>query len=140
VPIFKNVVYRETDGKDRIVLRGPGKTNLSPPPEFGGKEDALSPEEMFVGAINGCLLLTFIYFAKQHTVEMTSYHAEATGEVKKGKEGFRFVKVTVQARVTVDKKERVAEIEKISHLAERFCLISQSVSCPVQYQVEVQVK
>jgi len=140
VPIFKNTVYRETKGSGVIVLQGLGEVKLSPPPEFGGKEDALSPEEMFVGAVNGCLLLTFSHFAKKQSVEVVSYHSEAEGEVEKGKEGFRFTKISVQAKVLVAKQELVAKVEKISHLAEQFCLISQSVACPVQYQVIVQVQ
>lgn len=140
MPNFKNTVYREANGRDTIILQGVGELKLSPPPEFGGKGDALSPEEMFMGAINGCLLLTFYYFAKQHAVEVTSYHSEAKGEVEKGKEGFRFVRVAVRAKVIVAKEDLVAKIKEISHLTERFCLISQSVACPVQYQVEVQVK
>jgi len=137
VHIFKNTVYREAKGSGVIVLQGLGEKKISPPPEFGGPNDALSPEEMFVGAVNGCLLLTFYYFAKKHSVEVSSYHSEAEGKVEKGKEGFKFVKVSVKAKVTIANDKYFEKIEELSHLAEKYCLVSNSVTCPVSYEVEV---
>ena len=135
--IFRNTVYRRDGEMCSISLQGMGETELSSPPEFGGKEDVLSPEEMFVGSINGCLMLTFFYFAKKFDVEVTSYHSDAEGEVEKGNEGFKFAKLSVKAKVTVGKDKRFEKIEEISHLAEKYCLVSSSVICPVSYKVEV---
>ncbi|MBN2294524.1 MAG: OsmC family protein [Pirellulales bacterium] len=120
-----------------IILRGPGKTILSPPPDFGGKEDALSPEEMFVGAINGCLMLTFLYFAEKVNIEIVSYHSEAKGEVKKGNEGYAFAKVDVKAKIAVSNDRYIENTREISHLAKQYCLVSNSVICPVSYEAEV---
>ena len=135
--IFKNTVYRETEGSGVIALQGLGESKLSSPPEFGGPNDALSPEEMFVGAVNGCLLLTFYYFAKQHSVEVSSYHSEAEGEVEKGNKGFKFIKMNVKALVVVASDKYFEKIEELSHLAEKYCLVSNSINCPVSYEVEV---
>ena len=135
--LFKNTVYRRVGETGRISLRGAGELELSSPPEFGGKLDVLSPEEMFVGSINGCLMLTFFYFAKKFEIEITSYHSDIEGEVEKGKEGFKFVKVSVKAKVTLADDKYFEKIEEISHLAEKYCLVSNSVICPVSYEVEV---
>ncbi|MCK4629334.1 MAG: OsmC family protein [Sedimentisphaerales bacterium] len=135
--IFKNTVYRRDGETGSISLRGVGETELSSPPEFGGKTGVLSPEEMFVGSINGCLMLTFFFFAKKFDVEVTSYHSDAEGEIEKGNEGFKFAKVIVKAKVTVAKDKHFEKIEEISHLAEKYCLVSNSVICPVSYKVEV---
>ncbi len=135
--IFKNTVYQETKGSGVVSLRGLGNVPLSAPPEFGGDADILSPEEMFVGSINGCLMLTFLYFAKRFHVEIASYHSDVEGEVEKGKDGFKFVKVNVKARVSVVVDEHSEKIEVISHLAEKYCLVSGSVTCPVNYKVDV---
>lgn len=135
--IFKNTVYRRNGETCSISLQGMGETELSSPPEFGGKADVLSPEEMFVGSINGCLMLTFFYFAKKFDIEVTSYHSDAEGEVEKGNEGFKFTKVRVKAKVIVAKDKHSDKIEGISHLAEKYCLVSNSVNFPVSYKVHI---
>jgi len=135
--IFKNTVYQETKENGVISLQGLGNVALSAPPEFGGKADILSPEEMFVGSINGCLMLTFLYFAKRFHIEIVSYHSDVEGEVEKGSDGFKFVKVNVNARVAVSGDKNSDKLEEVSHLAEKYCLVSGSITCPVSYKVEV---
>jgi len=110
---------------------------LSSPPEFGGKVDVLSPEEMFVGAINGCLMLTFFYFAKKYEIEITSYHSDIEGVDEKGKEGFKFVTLNGKAKMALGDNKYFEKIEQISHLAKKYCLISNSVLCPVSCKVVV---
>ena len=92
---------------------------------------------MFIGAINGCLMLTFFYFAKKADIEIAAYQSEAAGEVKKGRDGYAFSKVDVKAKVAVSDNQHIEKIQEISHLAEKYCLVSRSVNCPVRYETDV---
>ena len=113
---------------------------IGSPPEFDGKPGTLSPEEMFVGAINGCLMTTFFYFARKASIEILSYYSDAEGQVEKGKDGFRFINVEVRARVTLRQRDLAEKVRELGSLAEKYCLVSHSVVCPVHYYLEVETK
>lgn len=56
--------------------------------------------------------------------------------VEKTKNGLRFTSVEVKAKIFSAEKQ-VEKIEEIAQLAEKYCLVSGSVACPVEYRVEV---
>ncbi|MFA5658095.1 MAG: OsmC family protein [Oscillospiraceae bacterium] len=108
--------------------------------EFGGSGQGLNPEEMFVAAINSCLMNTFFYFTQKFKVETLSYHSQASGQLEKQADGFRFTNVEVKAKVQLSEEKFADKIQKAGHLAEKYCLVSSSVSCHVNYQLEIEIK
>jgi len=92
---------------------------------------------MLVASVNSCIMLVFFHFAKKYEVEIASYHSDAEGRVEKTKNGLRFTKVQVSAKVSLGSGASAEKIEEIAQLAEKYCLVSGSLACPVQYNVEV---
>jgi organic hydroperoxide reductase OsmC/OhrA len=137
--VYGNTVRIGTDEKAVAVFSGPGELAIGPPPEFGGRPETLSPEELFVAAINGCLMTTLFYFLRKSHIELRSYKADAEGQVQKGPDGFRFIGVQVHATATVKEPSLAEKIRELAGLAERYCLVSRSVSCPVQYHLSVEI-
>ncbi len=136
--VFHSRVYGSSNEQAKLVL-GEGKEyEVGPAPEFGGKEGLLNPEEMIVGAVNSCLMMTFFYFVKKADVRVISYESKAKGTVEKGKEGLRFVSVEVDAKVIVDSADLSEKIRNFGQLAEKYCLVSRSLSCPVEYNLQVE--
>ena len=137
---FKNTVYREGDESARTVFTGPGELQVGPAPEFEGSPETLNPEEMFVASINNCLMTTYFYFVRKLNIEIVSYYSDAEGQIEKQKDGFRFTKVEVRAKVTLQQQDLVEKARELGDLAEKYCLVSRSVTCPVRYSLVVQVK
>jgi organic hydroperoxide reductase OsmC/OhrA len=137
--IYVNTVRKGTDGEAEVVFGGPGELALGPAPEFGGRPESLNPEELFVAAINGCLMMTFFYFLQRSSIELQSYEADAEGQVKKSHDGLRFVDVQVHATATVKDPSLAEKICDLAGQAEKHCLVSRSVSCPVQYHISVEI-
>jgi len=135
--LFKNTVFKEGDESAKTVFSGPGEVEVGPAPEFEGSPETLNPEEMFVASINNCLMTTFFYFVRKSNVEVLSYSSEAQGQLEKQKDGFRFTQVDVQAKVTLAQQELAEKVRQLGDLAEKYCLISRSVACPVHYELEV---
>jgi organic hydroperoxide reductase OsmC/OhrA len=108
---------------------------IGPPPEYGGSADTLNPEELFVASINSCLMLVFYHFAEKSGVEIEHYESEAEGAVEKTRNGLRFTAVRVQARVKARTQDGAGKLNQCAELAEKFCLVSNSLSCPVSYNV-----
>ena len=134
--LFKNTVLKEGDESAKTIFSGPGELEVGPAPEFEGNPATLNPEEMFVAAINNCLMTTF-FFVRKLNVEILSYYSEAQGRLEKQKDGFRFTHVGVQAEVTLAQQELAEKVRQLGDLAEKYCLVSRSVTCPVQYELEL---
>jgi len=138
--VFTNAVYKEADKPAMTQMSGITNAEVGPPECYGGSPDALNPEELFVASINSCIMLVFYHFADKYKVGISSYSTEAAGTVEKTKNGLRFTAVKVNAAVILDDANQAEKIEEIAQLAEKYCLVSGSVSCPVEYGVEVVAK
>jgi len=136
---YVNTVQKGTDEDAVVIFEGPGELLIGPAPEFGGRPDSLNPDELFMAAINGCLMMTFFYLLQKSGIELRSYVADAEGQVRKDPDGFRFVDVQVRATATVEEPSVAEKVCELAALAEKHCLVSRSVSCPVHYYLHVEV-
>lgn len=134
--LFRNTVFKEGRESAKTVFSGPGQLKVGPAPEFNGSLETLNPEEMFVAAVNNCLMTTFFYFVGKLNIEILSYYAQAEGRVEKQTDGFRFTNVEVRAEVTLKHPEVAEKVRELGDLAEKYCLVSRSVACPVHYELE----
>jgi organic hydroperoxide reductase OsmC/OhrA len=135
--IFRNTVYQNSDKSAKTTMSGISEAEIGPPPVYGGSPNALNPEEMLVASVNSCIMLVFFHFAKKYEVEVVSYRSDAEGKVEKTKNGLRFTNIQVQAKVSLAGAASAERIEEIAHLADKYCLVTGSLKCPVQYNVEV---
>ncbi len=135
--IFKNSITKGANTPAVTEMSGMGKLEVGPPPEYGGTDKTLNPEELFVASINSCIMLVFYYFLEKAKLEVLSYSSEAEGRVDKTKEGLKFTNVEVRAVVKINDKSQSERIMEIAKLADKYCLVSNSVACPVHYTVEV---
>lgn len=135
--IFRNTLNKNSEQLAKTSMSGITEAEVGPPPEYGGNPNSLNPEEMLVAAVNSCIMLVFLHFAKKYEVEVTSYHSDAEGKVEKTKNGLRFTNVEVRAKVGLANTIQAQKIEEIAKLADQYCLVSRSLVCPVLYNVEV---
>ncbi len=133
--LFKNAIRSEVGSPAIITMSGAKEAEIGPPVEYGGSADTLNPEELFVASINSCLMLVFYHFAKKSGVEIELYEAQAEGVVEKTRNGLRFTSVSVRAQVKAKATDVAGKLSELSELAEKFCLVSNSVNCPVSYSV-----
>jgi organic hydroperoxide reductase OsmC/OhrA len=135
--VFRNTVYQNSGQPAKTTMSGVSETEIGPPPEYGGSPNSLNPEELLVASVNSCIMLVFFHFAKKYEVEIASYHSQAEGKVEKTKNGLRFTNIQVRAKVSLAGTASAERIEEIAHLADKYCLVSGSLACPVQYSVQV---
>lgn len=135
--IFRNTLHKNSDQLARTSMSGISELEVGPPQEYGGNPNTLNPEEMLVASVNSCIMLVFYHFANKYEVEITSYNSDAEGKVEKTKNGLRFMNVQVKAKIGLANLNQVEKIEEIAKLADQYCLVSGSLTCPVHYEVEV---
>lgn len=138
--LFKNTISKKAQEPAKAVFNSSIEIEVEPAAEFGGSGHALNPEEMFVAAINSCLMQTFFYFTQRFNVEILSYHSNAQGQIEKQSDGFRFTHIQVQAKVSLADGASMEKTHEAGRLAEKYCLVSRSVAFPVDYHLEIELK
>jgi len=135
--IFTNEIRGTAEMPAITSMSGAKESSIGPPVEYGGQPGTLNPEELFVASINSCLMLVFYHFARNANIKIMSYETRAEGTGEKTREGLRFTHVAVQASIKVEPTITAEKLAELGKLAEKFCLVSNSVSCPVDYSVSL---
>ena len=94
---------------------------------------AVDPEEMLVGAIVTCHMLSFLHIAREAGFLITRYRDEAVGVMEKNAEGETWVsKVTLHPDVTYEGRAPTpAERDEMHHAAHHICFIANSVKTEI---------
>src|SRR5579863_6810883 len=61
---FTNNLVWSSGRRGRASAPGKPEMDIGSPPEFKGEPGLWSPEELLVGALNGCLMWTFVAMGK----------------------------------------------------------------------------
>jgi len=125
----------------RGVLAAEGKPDISvaTPPDFGGHEGVWSPEDLFVAAVNCCIMTTFLYYRVKEDIELVSYSSTAEGNLHYGEEGLVFTLVRVKPEVVVASELDRKKAEQAMQRAESTCLVSRSLRTEVIAEPHIQV-
>ncbi|MEH6581611.1 MAG: OsmC family protein, partial [Halioglobus sp.] len=86
-----------------VILTGDGIPNLvsAPPAQFGGPGDQWSPEDLLVGAVADCFILTFRAIARASRLEWIDIECSAEGTLDRVEKVTQFTAFTIQAKLTV---------------------------------------
>ncbi|MGP8321410.1 MAG: OsmC family protein [Methanosarcinaceae archaeon] len=125
----------EWSGEHKGVLStGDGKNDIlvATPPEFGGHEGFVSPEDMFVGSINVCFMTTFLAFSKKAGIDLVSYRSGATGYLEKvdGKNVFSKIMVRPHIKANANENEVMTIVERVIE----YSIILNSIKCDVKIE------
>ena len=123
------------------VLAADGKPdiNVATPPDFGGHEGIWSPEDLFVAAVNCCIMTTFLYYGAKEHVELISYSSTGEGALEHGDDGLGFTLVRVKPEVVVASESDHKGAGRAIQRAEDTCLVSKSLRTKVVVEPHIQV-
>jgi organic hydroperoxide reductase OsmC/OhrA len=106
------------------------------PPEFRGRPDVWAPEELLVGSLNTCLMLTFLALAQAKKFVPAGYESEAEGLLENVEGKYRITEVVVRPRVTVNDAAESERAREIMENVEAECFISNSIKAKVTLTAE----
>jgi organic hydroperoxide reductase OsmC/OhrA len=117
----------------RGMLSAAGKPSIvvGSPPEFKGEPDIWAPEELLVGSLNTCMMLTFLTLAQAQGLTPVGYESEAEGLLENVEGKFRITEVTVRPRVALKGEAEFEPARKAMESVEAHCFIANSISARV---------
>jgi organic hydroperoxide reductase OsmC/OhrA len=120
------------------TLSAPEKPQIAvgSPPEFRGRPDVWAPEELLVGSLNTCLMLTFLAMAQAKKLVPTGYESDAEGLLENIEGKYRITEVAVRPRVTLNDAAELERAREIMGNVEAQCFISNSIKAKVTLTAE----
>jgi organic hydroperoxide reductase OsmC/OhrA len=138
---YKSFRYKATttwSSARRGMLSAAGKPDVivGSPPEFKGEPGNWSPEELLVGSLNTCIMLTFLTLAQARGLTPAGYESEAEGLLENVEGKYRLTEVSVRPRVVVETDAQLEVGRKTMEGVETQCFISNSVISRVKLTPE----
>ena len=117
----------------RGTLSASGKPNIvvGSPPEFKGEPDIWAPEELLVGSLNTCMMLTFLTLAQAKGLTPVRYESEAEGLLENIEGKYRITEVMVRPRVGLKDKAELEWTREIMESVKAQCFISNFIKSKV---------
>jgi organic hydroperoxide reductase OsmC/OhrA len=109
------------------------------PPQFQGEPGFWTPEHFFLAAIASCFITTFRAIAGLSRLEAAALELSVEGVVGKAEGGLQFTELLLHPVLTIEREEDSERALRLLEKAERSCLISRSIKCPVLVQPEARV-
>ena len=128
------------DGKTGgVATATEGRTIVFDTPKtYGGNGNGICPDELFVSAVLGCLMNTFLDFQRKTGLEVVSIDLDGEATAKFDKEGYQIVGIKIGGTVVVDPDE-IEFGERAVVMMKKYCHLTRSIKdcIPIEYNVEV---
>ena len=130
--------------RDKIVSISPkdkSEFEVATPLDFWPEcpPGTLSPEDLFLASAVSCYGVSLTGIAKRFHAEFTGFEIEASGNLKQGEFGWEFEKISLSVRITVPTEKDKKKMKKAAERAHRYCLVSNSMKCPVHLSYDIAV-
>ena len=132
--------------RGHLKLGNGPEMDFSAPPASHGEAGVLTPEDAFVGAVNTCVMLMFIWAAERFRLDLVSYEcrAEGTKLIKLDRTEI-FTTVVLRPRITVRAGNEPGEaVEKRVHRAlvsaQKYSLVANSIKSQVIIEPEILIE
>ncbi len=142
MPAYSYRVTARWTSHKRGIVEGeniPRTINFAAPPEFGGEPGLWTPEHLLLASVSTCYVATLRAVAEASKLEFNSLELSVDGTVEKQEGGFRFTRIGLHPAVTIEKEEDRERMGRMLEKAERVCLISRSLACPIVLDTKIAV-
>ena len=122
-------------GNDKEVIKS------SSDPAFRGDKSKYNPEELLLGALSGCHMLSYLHLCAVAGIIVIEYSDNATGVMIQTMDGKgKFETVTLHPKVIVSDTSMIERAISLHKKAGEFCFIANSVNFPVLHEPQVLAK
>ncbi len=111
--------------------------DFSAPAALYGKPNVLTPEDAFVGSLNMCFQLMFVWMIEKMRINLVSYECTAEGFVEEMLDRtLVFKKIILRPKIVVRNCEEKT-VRRALALAEKFSLIAQSIKAELVIEPKI---
>lgn len=115
-----------------------GIVRMDMPRDFGGLGRYPCPDEVFLSALGGCMITTFIYFQRRLGTKIDDIEVNVNGEVKLDGGGYRIAAIRIKLKVLAEGPE-VEKATRCAKLAIEYCHLTRSIKPAITLITEYEV-
>ena len=130
---FGNTINWQTGRRGTLSAPDHPTLSVGSPPAFRGDPDVWCPEELLIGGLNTCLMLTFLAIAQRSGLQVVGYEASAQGTLEHSNGKYRVTRVKVQPTVSVAEEPAPAVTDAVVRETTASCIITNSISGTVEF-------
>lgn len=131
---FENTVVWNSAFSGTLSTSGHAAVAIGNPPAFKGTPDVWCPEDLLIGALNACLMLTFLYQMQLRGLQVVAYESNAQGTLERKDGKYRVTEITVRPQTSVRSDEDLASAREAMKEAAELCMISNSIIATVRLE------
>ncbi len=141
--IYETSVSWKGGHRGRLTMGNGPEMDFSAPPASHGEAGVLTPEDAFVGAVNTCVMLMFIWAVERFRLDLASYDCRAEGlKVIDLDRTETFARVVLRPRIELRPgAEAPAEVERRARralaAARKFSLVANSIKSELVVEPEI---
>lgn len=110
------------------------------PPEFPkGIEGLWSPEHLLVGAVNSCLMTTFLAIAENSKLNFSEFDSKAIGKLEMIEGKYMISEVTLEPSVTIEDEHQRDRALRVLQKSEANCLITNSIKSKIIFNPTIKI-
>jgi peroxiredoxin-like protein len=109
-----------------------------PPLDFGGSGEQWSPEDLLVGAVADCFVLSFKAIAAASRFEWTDLKCDVTGTLDKVERAMQFTEIKLKATLKISADADADRAQRLLEKAEKTCFITNSLKAEPVLEIEIQ--
>ena len=123
-----------------VALRGDGLPEIEsgPPTEFGGSGEQWSPEDLLVGAVADCFVLSFRAIAAASKFTWAELQCDVTGTLDKVERATQFTALHVKATLKIPADADADRAKRLLEKAKQTCFITNSLKAETELEIDIQ--
>lgn len=110
---------------------------IATPAVFGGEGNEWSPEHLFISAIAGCFMSTYLYFADKLEFETSHLICEARGKIELSDGKYVFTQIELYPKIFIANEAYRAKAQQALKKAISNSLVANSSRVPVSCRAEI---
>lgn len=125
------------------TLRAEGKADIEGSSDkiFHGNPKRWNPEEMLIGSLSQCHMLSFLHVASEAGIVVLEYSDAASGTLELRPDGGgHMTAVVLRPRVVVTAVADEEAVNRAHHRASELCFIANSMNFPVTHKPECEIR
>ena len=143
--VYNTTVTWKGEHLGHIAMGNGPEMIFSAPPDAQGHPDVLTPEDAFVGAVNSCIMMMFIWAAERYKLDLISYEcrAEGTKLIELDRTEI-FTDIVLRPHIRIcsgsEKPEVVRmRVGKALQSAQKYSLVANSVKSAIHIEPSVEI-
>ncbi|MFW9802887.1 MAG: OsmC family protein [Candidatus Thorarchaeota archaeon] len=124
-----------------VEIEGKPTLEVATPPDFWSEspKELISPEDLFLASAVSCYGVSLSGVAKRFHAKFSEFSVKSEATLAKGESGWEFDQITMFAKIIVPTERDRKRMEKAAQRAHTYCLVANSMKCPVHLNFEIVV-